>query len=259
MDRALLGEQLPAEIAGLLRYANVMVADPQQAADLVSATMVRALERAESFRNDSSLATWLHRILHNLAVDEARAAREHADEVAVTTVTAKWRSDDYTVDGEEFIVRAESREVLLDALIRLPYIYRAAVVLHDAERLTVQEIADIFGVGLPAAKQRLRRGRMMLVTSLATGAERRATLRSVPMRCWDVRRLVSDYLDDALPLPGREAVEAHLQICPTCPALYHSLVASTAALSSDSFPARDPDSTIAPAVETKIRAALSAG
>ena len=258
MNRALLGEQLPAQIPGLLRYANSMVADSQQAADLVSATMVRALERAETFRSDSSLATWLHRILHNLAVDQARASREKADEEAVATVTAKWRSDDYTVDAEEIVLLTESREGLFDALIRLPYIYRAAVVLHDAERLTVREIAEVFDVGIPTAKQRLRRGRMMLVTSLAKGTERRASLQGVPMRCWDARRLVSDYLDDDLPLPGRQAVEAHLQVCPTCPALYRSLVASTDALSNGSLTARDPDSTIAPAVEAKIRAALSA-
>jgi len=257
MERASLGEQLPAQIRDLSRYANSIVADSQQAEDLVSATVVRALERAETFRGDSSLTTWLHKILHNLAIDQARATREHADEAAVAAVTATWKSEDYTVDADEVIVRSESRDELFDALIRLPYIYRAAVVLHDAEGMTMRQIADIFDVGLPAAKQRLRRGRMMLVTSLADGAERRASLAGVPLNCWEARRLVSDYLDDDLPVADRHAVEAHLEGCPTCPALYRSLVASTEALANRSLTMRDPDSTVPPALEAKIRAALN--
>ncbi|NQU38048.1 MAG: sigma-70 family RNA polymerase sigma factor [Actinobacteria bacterium] len=234
------------------------MADSQQAEDLVSVTVLRALERAETFRGDSSLRTWLHKILHNLAVDQARATREHADEAAVAAVTAKWKSDGYTVDADEVILRLESREELFDALIRLPYIYRAAVVLHDAEGMTMRQIADIFDVSLPAAKQRLRRARMMLVTSLAHGAERRTSLAGVPLKCWDARRLVSDYLDDDLPVTDRHAIEAHLEGCPTCPALYRSLVASTEALANTSLPSRDPDSTIPPALEAKIRAGHSA-
>jgi len=41
----------------------------------------------------------------------------------------------------------------------LPVIYRTVVVLQDAEGMTVAEIAVIQAVRLPAAKQRLRRGR----------------------------------------------------------------------------------------------------
>ena len=81
--------------------------------------------------------------------------------------------------------RAESREELRDALVRLPVIYRSAVVLHDVEGLTVAKIADVQGIGLPAAKQRLRRGRMMMVTTLAVGRERRQALAGVPLRCWE--------------------------------------------------------------------------
>jgi len=77
------------------------------------------------------------------------------------------------------------------------------------------------------------------------------------LNCWDARRLVSDYLDDDLRESDRNAVEAHLAGCPTCPALYRSLVASTEALAHRSLTMRDPGSTIAPALEAKIRAALS--
>ncbi len=39
---------------------------------------------------------------------------------------------------------------------------------------------------------------MTLVTALAEGAERRAALRSVPLRCWDARLRVSEYLEGQL-------------------------------------------------------------
>lgn len=63
-----LRRDLPAEMNSL-RYARTIDCDPHRAEDLVQDTLVRALERADSFREEASLRTWLHRILHNLAVD----------------------------------------------------------------------------------------------------------------------------------------------------------------------------------------------
>lgn len=242
---------LPGEYEGLTRYARSVVTDPHAADDLVSDTMLRALEKSDGFRGDSALATWLHRILHNLAVDRARAQREVPDDDIATAVELRWRADDYTVDAAVVVERSEMRESVRDALIRLPYTYRSAVVLHDAEGLTAREIAEITGIGVPAAKQRIRRGRMMLVSSLAQGHERRAQLRGVPLSCWEARRHVSSYLDNDLTATTRTAVESHLAVCPTCPALYTSLVATTDSLNAGL--ARDSDTTVPPALERRLR------
>jgi RNA polymerase sigma-70 factor, ECF subfamily len=244
MDRADLAVQLPEHIPGLVRFTRSLARDGQQAEDLAQETLVRALERAESFRGDASLATWLHRIAHNLAVDRSRRARETPVEDIADEVEARWRDDAYTVDAAEVVARAETRAELEDALIRLPVSYRAAVVLHDAEGLTVAEIADIAEISLPAAKQRLRRGRMMLVSALAQGAERSAVLTGVPLRCWDARSQVSDYLDGLLPQPDAERVERHLETCPTCPPLYASLVGATDALARTRGTWRDPNEVV---------------
>ncbi len=257
MEQAELAEVLPAEIPGLLRYATAMVRDPDLAQDLVGDTCVRALERSESFRAQSSLATWLHRILHNLAVDRARSRREVPDSDIAAEVERRWQDNDYTVDAAVVVARAETSAELHDALIRLPYTHRAAVVLHDAHGLTVAEVAEVFEIGLPAAKQRLRRGRMMLVTALANGVERREAVRGVPLSCWEARRHVSDYLDREVDARTAAALEAHLAGCPTCPALYRSLVATTEALASENAAAtRDSDSTIPPALQRRLRSVL---
>ena len=248
-----LRSRLAAEVPGLLRYARTITADASLAEDLVQETMLRALQRADSFRAEASLATWLHRILHNLAVDRFRADREDATEDIAAEVEEKWRDDSYTVDAATVVARAETREELEDALVRLPVIYRTAVVLHDAEGMTVAEIGDVQGIGLPAAKQRLRRGRMMMVDALEQGRERRAALRGVPLRCWEARGKVSDYMDDDLPAPDRALVERHLETCPTCPPLYASLVGTRAALGA----LRDADTVVPVALAGRINELLA--
>ncbi len=246
-------DRLAAEVPGLLRYARTMVADDQLAEDLVQETMVRALQRAGSFRGEASLVTWLHRILHNLAVDRVRRDREDTTQDVEREVEQRWRDEAYTVDAATVVERAETREELEDALVRLPVIYRTVVVLHDAEGMTVAQIADVQGVGLPAAKQRLRRGRMMMVDALAQGRQRREARRGVPMRCWDARSKVSDYLDDGLPTSDRVLVERHLEACPTCPPLYAALVGARAALGA----LRDADTVVPPSLAARIKELLA--
>ena len=69
------GDAIVAEVPALLRYARALTGNDIDAEDLVQDTAVRALERAEGFRGESSLATWLHRILHHRFVDETRRRR----------------------------------------------------------------------------------------------------------------------------------------------------------------------------------------
>lgn len=252
MDRVSLADELPEHIPGLLRFTRSLVRDPQRAEDLTQATLVRALERAESFRGESGLATWLHRIAHNLAVDQARRDREVPVDDLADEVEARWRDDAYTVDAADVVSRAETRAELDDALIRLPVSYRAAVVLHDADGLTVSEIADIAQISVPAAKQRLRRGRMMLVSALARGSERREALAGVPLRCWDARSQVSDYIDGLLAPHEAARVEGHLERCPTCPPLYASLVGATDALARTRGTLRDPNEVVPPQQAERI-------
>ena len=248
-------DRLAAEVPGLLRYARTLVRDTERAEDLVQDTVVRALEKAGSFRGESLLRTWLHRILHNLAVDESR--RPTADPVDVSEespgrIELLWRDDRYTVDAAGLVEQAEVREHLQDALLRLPLIYRSTVVLHDVEGLTMTEVAAIEQIGLPAAKQRLRRGRMMLVTELDRPAPH-LVADGVPLRCWDARAKVSDYLDSDLSSRDRGLLEAHLAACPTCPPLYAGLVGVRDALGAR----RDPDDVIPQRILDRIAASGS--
>ncbi len=246
------GADLEDALPGLLRYGLFLTRDQQAAEDLVQDTALRALERGATFAEASSAATWLHRVLHNRFIDQTRARTPEPidDDHLALEIERRWRADEYSVDPEAVLLRAETRDDLRDALVHLPVIYRSAVVLHDAEGFTVREIAEIQGVELPAAKQRLRRGRQMLVTALAEGAELRVALDGVPLRCWDARSRVGDYIDGELSAAERQELERHLTGCPTCPGLYASLVSTRTAVGA----LRDPDTVIPPGLRERLRA-----
>lgn len=252
---ALSPDQITAALPGLLRYARVLTRDPVAAEDLVQDTVVRALERAADFRGESAPQTWLHRILHHRFVDLARADRTEPtdDDTLAEQVEQAWRDDAYTVDAETVVLRAETADELRDALIHLPAAYRSAIVLHDVQGLTAGAVAEIQEVSVAAAKQRISRGRAMLVTHLARGTERRMALQGVPLRCWDARSRVGDYLADELSQGERSALEAHLGGCPTCPALYAGLVGVREALGA----LRDPDTVVPPAIAERLRSSAS--
>ena len=87
-----------------------------------------------------------------------------------------------------------------------------------------------------------------MVSELGRNAERRAALGGVPLRCWDARRQVSDYMDGELEPAEAAVVEAHLATCPTCPPLYSGLVRTRSALDG----LRDPDTVIDPATSARL-------
>jgi hypothetical protein len=98
-----------------------------------------------------------------------------------------------------------------DALVRLLFIYRVAVVLHDVEGWAVREIAELQEISLDAAKTAAPQRPDALVTALAAGHERRRQLKGVPMRCWDARKHISDYLDGTLISPPPASLKRTLR------------------------------------------------
>ncbi|MFZ5854365.1 MAG: sigma-70 family RNA polymerase sigma factor [Chloroflexota bacterium] len=240
---------LAAELPRLVHLAARLVRDPDEAEDCAQETIIGAWRRRDQLRNPAALAPWLRRSLVNRIIDRSRA---HHDELDIDAVEADWRDDRYSVEPEQVLERAELVDELEDGLTRLPVIYRVPVILHDALGWTAAEIAQAMGAGLPATKQRLRRGRMMLVSALAEDEARRQASLAQPLRCWRARRQISAYLDDELDPATRAAVEGHLATCPTCPPLYASLVGVRASLGG----LRDPDTVVEEAIAARIRVRL---
>lgn len=242
--------RLTEELPRLVRLATRLLADADVAEDCAQETIVGAWRRRDQLRDPAALPAWLRRSLVNRIVDRAR---RHHEELDIDTVEADWRDDTYTVMPERVLEHAELRDELEDGLARLPVIYRLPVVLHDALGWTGAEVAAAMEIGLPAAKQRLRRGRMMLVSALAEDDARRQASLAQPMHCWRARRHVSAYLDGELDAATRTTVERHLASCPTCPPLYASLVGVRDTLGG----LRDSDTVVEDAIAGRIRAQLA--
>jgi RNA polymerase sigma-70 factor (ECF subfamily) len=242
--------RLADELPRLVRLATRLLSDADAAEDCAQETIIGAWRRREQLRDPSALPAWLRRSLVNRIIDRSR---RHHEELDIDAVEADWRDDSYTVMPERVLERAELRDELEDGLARLPVIYRLPVVLHDALGWTGAEIAAAMEIGLPATKQRLRRGRMMLVSALAEDDARRHASLAQPMHCWRARRHVSAYLDGELDAATRTTVERHLESCPTCPPLYASLVGVRASLGG----VRDPDTVVEEQIAGRIRGRLA--
>lgn len=242
--------RLADELPRLVRLATRLLSDADVAEDCAQETIVGAWRRRDQLRDAAALPAWLRRSLVNRIIDRSRS---HHDELDIDAVEADWRDDSYTVMPERVLERAELRDELEDGLARLPVIYRLPVVLRDALGWTGAEIAASMNIGLPAAKQRLRRGRMMLVSALAEDDARRRASLAQPLRCWRARRHVSAYLDGELDAATKATVERHLESCPTCPPLYASLVGVRDTLGE----LRDPDTVVEEQIAGRIRDQLA--
>ncbi len=242
-------EALVRELPRLVHLAARLVHDPHQAEDCAQETIVGAWRRRDQLRTSAAMSAWLRRSLVNRIIDRSRARH---DELDIDAVEADWHDDHWSVRPERVLERAELRDELEDALARLPVVYRVAVVLHDGLGWTGPEIAEATSASLPATKQRLRRGRMMLVSALGEDDERRRASAGQPLRCWRARRHVSGYLDGELDDATKSAVETHLEACPTCPPLYAGLVGVRATLGG----LRDPDTVVEDGIASRIRGRL---
>jgi RNA polymerase sigma-70 factor (ECF subfamily) len=63
--------------------------------------------------------------------------------------------------------KAEMRALVENCVMRLPAKYRVVLVLRDLEQLSTEETAAALGLGIPALKARIQRGRLMLREALA--------------------------------------------------------------------------------------------
>jgi RNA polymerase sigma-70 factor (ECF subfamily) len=145
--------------------------DPEEAADALQDALVAAFRRADSYRGDAAVTTWLHRIVVNACLDRLRRRKvrladplpddvdERADRGSVATAD--------TLDPADVATDHERRAQVMAALETLPPEQRAALVLVDMEGYSVEETAAILDCAPGTVKSRCARGRARLVPLLA--------------------------------------------------------------------------------------------
>jgi RNA polymerase sigma-70 factor (ECF subfamily) len=141
--------------------------DPEEAADALQDAMIAAFRRAASFRGDSAVTTWLHRIVVNAALDRMRrrAARPTTagqdDEAldALAVAGGQPLSDPSGTTDTAMDVMAALRQLVPDQ--------RAALVLVDMLGYSISDAAEVLGVSEGTVKSRAARGRARLLPRLA--------------------------------------------------------------------------------------------
>jgi len=146
--------------------------DPEEAADALQDALISAFRRADSYRGDAAVTTWLHRIIVNACLDRLRRRQvrladslpddleEYAGRGSLATSTTT------AVDPVEFLLDEEQRVAVLAALDSLPPDQKAALVLVDMEGYSIDEAAAILECPSGTVKSRCSRGRSRLVPLL---------------------------------------------------------------------------------------------
>lgn len=137
--------------------------DQAEADEVSQEVFLRAWRGLPRFEQRARFSTWLYRIAFNEAQRRLSRRRpvpvtadpEGSDPIASLPDAPEQRPEARALDDE--LMRA-----LEMALMELPPDWRIAVVLRDIEGLSTEEAAAVVGIGAPAFKSRLHRGRMRL-------------------------------------------------------------------------------------------------
>jgi RNA polymerase sigma-70 factor (ECF subfamily) len=147
-----------AHSAAIYALCRRMVGAEGEALELVQDIFVRAWERFTTFRGQSSLATWLHRLGVNVVLEHLRFAKRDASRFI--------EGDDTTLGSRSPAGQMDARIDLDAALVRLPGGARAVFVLHDIEGYSHEEIAQMTGIAPGTARAQLWRARRALLRHL---------------------------------------------------------------------------------------------
>ena len=142
--------------------ARLILRDPELARDAVQNALVRAWRDLPGLRDPDRFDAWLHRLLVNSCLDEARRRRRRPVEVEINPIDEPASAD---TTG-----RLADRDLVERALNRLDPEHRALVVLHYYLGYPLPEAATTLGISLPAAKSRLHRAMLGLRRTLSADA-----------------------------------------------------------------------------------------
>lgn len=183
LERLKAGEQeafesLVYEHGGrLLAVARHFLASEEDARDAVQEAFLSAFRALPRFRGESSLATWLHRIVINAALMKLRRA-SRAPERSIEELLPRFDGqgrhlepvepwDEAGASPEAVASNAEARQAIRACVQSLPLSHRVVLVLRDVEGLSTHETARLLALTPNAVKIRLHRARLALRGLLA--------------------------------------------------------------------------------------------
>lgn len=170
IERSRAGEQgafkalYDTNVDRIYRLAYRMAGDDDLARDFTQEAFIRAYEKLDQFRGDSSFSTWLHSIAVSVSLNGLRKIQRH-------------RGRERTLDEAPDLALAtrttdpDIKHRLKEAIDGLPELYRTVFLMHDLEGYSHNEIAGALDVAEGTSKARLSRARAKLRDRLSDFAE----------------------------------------------------------------------------------------
>lgn len=160
----------------LFRIARGVMRDDVEAEDVLQESYVRAFSKLSDFRGESSIYTWLTRIVLNEAHGRLRKRRNMVDLTELEAAQNGMGGQEGRIlafpsglaveDPEREAARAQMRHLLEHAVDRLPEPFRLVFIMREVEGSSIAETAETLGVKPETVKTRLHRARKMLRETL---------------------------------------------------------------------------------------------
>ena len=141
--------------------------DDHEAEDVVQAAYGRAFTGLREFRGESSICTWLGRIVLNEALGRLRG-QETVNHISMQDRQGARSLSlvDKQPDPERIVAQREIRRLLETAIDDLPQKFRMVLVIRTIEGMSVEETAELLGIRPETVKTRLHRARALLKARL---------------------------------------------------------------------------------------------
>jgi RNA polymerase sigma-70 factor (ECF subfamily) len=144
-----------------------MLGDTSDAADGTQEVFLKAFRGIRNFRQGSSLKTWLYRIAIREALNHRRWFKRHLQKNV--SIDAEPEEGHRSIEIEDLgatpfeqLAAHEIQEAVQQALNKVHYAFRSAVILRDLEGLSYEEIAEVLDCSIGTVKSRILRGRRAL-------------------------------------------------------------------------------------------------
>jgi RNA polymerase sigma-70 factor (ECF subfamily) len=181
------------------RLAIRILGSAHDAEEAVQDAFCSVVRKIDTFRGDSSLRSWIYRIVANAAHSKVRGGAHRRHEISLDEVLPIFHEDgrhaghisDWSASVDDPAVQTELRAALESAIAELPAHYRAVVVLRHVEDVSMAEVAASLGITIETAKSRAHRARLFLRQRLAdfmsgatSGAEMGSKDDEILLRLW---------------------------------------------------------------------------
>ena len=160
----------------IYRLAFRQLRNREDAEEVTQDVLHKVYRKAGSFRGDAAFSSWLYRITFNAAMSRLRTRRARADVPESPSGSAgdesraggaESRVADWSDMPDERLLRSQLRRRVFSAILTLPAIYRAPVLLRDIRGMSTEEASAMLRVKNQTLKSRLHRGRLILRQRLA--------------------------------------------------------------------------------------------